>query len=208
MLAMTNDLAKRIVVVPPSVEGLMALRDVVETVDWEASEEDLKSWGAVLLKTFKETLDILAQKCRAEGARLDSLIIGQMDTIPTLTREAFELAARRPTTVQTRLVQQVAAILDHNSGLLKERLFQESVLLTTRWGAREELNRLNDHVAANRESLGKDGVVDWWLHFLAQEFNRTTNTLCSKFWDASLTKIGIELKTVIDQFREQAQNFE
>ncbi|MBT3536756.1 MAG: YicC family protein [Rhodospirillaceae bacterium] len=208
MLAVAGDLAKRIDAPPPSVEGLLALRGVVETVDREDSEDDRQALEAGVLLTLEETLKLLAQDRGAEGARLGGIIDGQVDAIATLTQSAGELAALQPAALKARLQQQVAAILEDAAGLSEDRLLQEAALLATKADVREELDRLSAHVEAARELLADDGAIGRRLDFLAQEFNREANTLCSKSQDAALTKIGIELKTVIDQFREQAQNIE
>ncbi len=144
----------------------------------------------------------------AEGRRLGAIVAEQVDAIADLTTGAGELAALQPAALKARLRQQVAQILEDAAGLPEDRLLQEAAILATKFDVREELDRLAAHVEAARELLGDDGAVGRRLDFLAQEFNREANTLCSKSQDAALTKIGIELKTVIDQFREQAQNIE
>jgi uncharacterized protein (TIGR00255 family) len=208
MLAVANDLAGRINALPPTVDGLLALRGVVETVEPEESEEDRKALEAGVIFCLEEALELLLTDRRAEGQRLDDVVSAQIDVIAALIKSAGELAALQPAALKARLRQQIADILDDAAGLSEDRLLQEAALLATKADVREELDRLIAHVSAARELLASDGAVGRQLDFLAQEFNREANTLCSKSQDAALTKIGIELKTMIDQFREQAQNIE
>ena len=208
MLAVANDLAGRINAPPPTVDGLLALRGVVETVEPEESEEDRKALEAGVMFCLEEALELLLTDRRAEGQRLDDIVSDQIDVIAALTKSAGELAALQPAALKARLRQQIADILDGAVGLSEDRLLQEAALLVTKADVREELDRLIAHVSAARDLLASDGAIGRRLDFLAQEFNREANTLCSKSQDAALTKIGIELKTVIDQFREQAQNIE
>jgi uncharacterized protein (TIGR00255 family) len=208
MLKVADDLAKRIGAAPPTVEGLLALRGVVETVDREDSDDDREMLETGVLACLEQTLDLLVQDRGAEGKRLGAIVAGQVDAIAALTKSAGELAALQPAALKARLQQQVAHFLADAAGLPEDRLLQEAALLATKSDVREELDRLAAHVEAARELLAADGAIGRRLDFLAQEFNREANTLCAKSQDAALTKIGIELKTVIDQFREQAQNIE
>lgn len=208
ILTVASDLAGRIKAPPPTVDGLLALRGVVETVEPEESEEDRKALELGVLSCLEEALDLLLTDRRAEGQRLDNIVGAQIDSIAALTKNAGDLAALQPAALKARLRQQVADLLDDAAGLSEDRLLQEAALLATKADVREELDRLIAHVNAARELLADEGAIGRRLDFLAQEFNREANTLCSKSQDAALTKIGIELKTVIDQFREQAQNIE
>ncbi len=208
MLSVANDLAARTNAQPATVDGLLSLRGVVETVEPEESDADRKALEAGVLDSLEKALDLLVEDREAEGRRLGEIVGGQVDSIAALTAEAGKLAALQPAALKARLQQQVADILDGAAGLSEERLLQEAALLATKADVREELDRLNAHVGAARELFSDDGAIGRRLDFLAQEFNREANTLCSKSQDAALTKIGIELKTVIDQFREQAQNIE
>ena len=208
ILSVANDLAARIGAAPPTVDGLLSLRGVVETVEPEETEADRKALEAGVLASLDEALDLLVADREAEGRRLGKIVGGQVDAIARLTKDAGKLAALQPAALKARLQQQVADILGAAAGLSEERLLQEVALLATKADVREELDRLTVHVGAARELFSNDGAIGRRLDFLAQEFNREANTLCSKSQDAALTNIGIELKTVIDQFREQAQNIE
>ena len=181
---------------------------VVESIETEESADDRKVLETSILATLEEALDDLAEDRRAEGRHLGDIVGRQVDTIAALTSDAGALAATQPTTLKARLQQQIAEFLDGTDRLPEDRLLQEAALLATKADVREELDRLAAHVEAARQLLADDGAIGRRLDFLAQEFNREANTLCSKSHDATLTKSGIELKTVIDQFREQAQNIE
>ncbi|HJM93490.1 MAG: YicC/YloC family endoribonuclease [Alphaproteobacteria bacterium] len=208
ILSVANDLAARIGAAPPTVDGLLSLRGVVETVEPEETEADRKALEAGVLASLDEALDLLVADREAEGRRLGKIVGGQVDAIARLSKDASKLATLQPAALKARLQQQVADILGAAAGLSEERLLQEVALLATKADVREELDRLTVHVGAARELFSNDGAIGRRLDFLAQEFNREANTLCSKSQDAALTNIGIELKTVIDQFREQAQNIE
>ena len=139
---------------------------------------------------------------------LRSILEGRLDEIAALTEAAEADPARRPEAIRERLVAQVAALMGTGTSLDEARLHAEVALIATRADIREELDRLHAHVAAARELLQSDGPVGRRLDFLSQEFNRESNTLCSKSNATSLTAIGVQLKVVVDQFREQVQNLE
>jgi uncharacterized protein (TIGR00255 family) len=128
--------------------------------------------------------------------------------IESLTRRAAASAAAQPEAIKVRLKTRVAELLEAQPALPEERLLQEAALAAGRADVREELDRLAAHAAAARELLKRGGAIGRQLDFLAQEFNREANTLCSKSADLELTRIGLDLKTAIEQMREQAQNVE
>ena len=136
------------------------------------------------------------------------MLATRLDEMERLTRAAEASPARAPETIRARLAEQVAALLDAAPALDPDRLHQEAVLLATKADIREEIDRLYAHIAAARELLASDAAVGRRLDFLAQEFNREVNTLCSKSNDRALTAIGLEMKAVVDQLREQVQNVE
>jgi uncharacterized protein (TIGR00255 family) len=116
--------------------------------------------------------------------------------------------SRAPAAVRQRLKEQVGKLMETGAGLDDARLYQEAALLASRADVEEELKRLTAHVAAARALLGAKEPAGRRLDFLAQEFNREANTLCSKASDAETMRVGLELKAVIDQMREQVQNIE
>lgn len=194
--------------VPPArADGLLGLRGVLEPVS-ELEDEDMRARReAALLASLEIALEDLCAARAAEGDHLAQVVGGQLDDIEQLTGSASRCAATQPEAIRQRLGNLIKELLS-GSELPEDRLAQEAALLATKADVREELDRLLAHVAACRELLNAGGSIGRKLDFLAQEFNREANTLCSKSQDTELTRIGIELKTVIDQLREQAQNIE
>ena len=160
------------------------------------------------METFAQALDALVDARRAEGAALEPVLTDQIEVIERLTAEAAEHAGAQPAAIRLKLERQIAELLGQDSGIDPDRLAQEAALLATKADVREELDRLTAHIAGARELVAKTGSVGRRLDFLAQEFHREANTLCSKSADTGLTAIVLELKAVIEQFREQVQNVE
>jgi len=150
----------------------------------------------------------LAQARAAEGARLVPVLAGHLDEIARLGRAADEAAAARGEGLRARLREQIAALIEAAPGLPEDRLAQEAALLFTRIDVREEIDRLNGHVAAARALFESGEAVGRQLDFLTQELNREANTLCAKASDLALTRIGLDLKAAIERLREQVQNVE
>ncbi|WP_243367904.1 YicC/YloC family endoribonuclease [Microvirga solisilvae] len=193
---------------PASLDGLLSVRGVVEfdedAVDPgqdEALTNALKGGVAKLIEALKSAR-------LKEGQALASVLNQQLDTIAALVSEAEACPARQPEAIRTRLEAQIAELLEGKSSLDPARLHQEAVLIAARADIREEIDRLRAHVDAARGLLGEGGPVGRRLDFLAQEFGREANTLCAKANDVALSRIGLELKAVIEQFREQVQNVE
>lgn len=208
LLAMAGKLEAR-GVGAPRLDGLLAVRGVVEPVGLVEDEAAREALEAALKQTFTEALDRLVQSRNAEGKKLAEVLRGQFAEIATLTGRAGEVEAVRPEGLRRRLQTQLAELLAQNPPVAEERLAQELALQVTRLDVREELDRLKAHVAAAQALLKGDAKgVGRKLDFLMQEFNREANTLCSKAFDAGLTAIGLDLKLVIDRLREQAQNVE
>jgi uncharacterized protein (TIGR00255 family) len=194
---------------PPSVDGLLAIRGVVEVEDDAASGEAEQALHADLRAGATRLVAALAAARGGEGQALNAVLDGQLAEMERLTAAADSHPARRPEAVRAKLESQIAALLDASSAALDPaRLHQEALLMASRADIREELDRLNAHVAAARELLSAPGAVGRRLDFLAQEFGREANTLTSKANDVSLSRIGLDLKSVVEQFREQVQNVE
>ncbi|MCD6073656.1 MAG: hypothetical protein K0Q70_539 [Rhodospirillales bacterium] len=193
----------------PRVDALLNVKGVVETADEADEDEDQKkAREAKMLIDLGTALDALAGMRAEEGRRLGVVLGEQIGEIERLTAAAADLAETQPAAIRARLVASLADLLGASPALSEDRLIQEVALLATRADVREELDRLRAHVAAARQLIGDGNVVGRKLDFLCQEFTREANTLCSKAQDVDMTRIGIELKTVIEQFREQVQNIE
>lgn len=193
---------------PASMDALLAVRGVVETEDESAGDAFDGALKAELRAGAGRLIDALRAARSAEGEMLARTLAGQLDRIVALTDAAESCPARRPDAVKARLAAQVASLVGTGASLDSQRLHQEAVLLATRADIREELDRLRAHLTAARDLLDKGGVIGRRLDFLAQEFGRESNTLCAKANDVSLSQIGLDLKAVVEQFREQVQNVE
>ncbi len=192
-------------VAPATLDGLLSVRGVVEVeaegpADPEALNRDLAAGAQGLVS------DLVAAR-RAEGASLREIVTGQLAEVARLTQAAEDCPARRPEAVRARLQASIAALTD-GTGLDPDRLHQEAVLLAAKADVREELDRLRAHVGAANELLASGGAIGRRLDFLAQELGREANTLCAKAGDIALSRIGLDLKAVVEQFREQVQNVE
>lgn len=193
----------------PRVDVLMNVKGVVETADEvDEDEEQRKARDVKMLIDLGVALNALVTMRGEEGRRLGVVLSGQVDDIERLTAAAAALAENQPAAIRARLVASLNDLLGAAPALSEDRLMQETALLATRADVREELDRLRAHVAAARQLIADGNVVGRKLDFLCQEFTREANTLCSKAQDVDMTRIGIELKTVIEQFREQVQNIE
>ena len=208
LIAIGRDLARRLQAPPPTVDGLLALRGVVDTVEVAEDEAARTAREAAMLAGLATTLDALAGARGDEGARLAALLGAHLDDMSALVAQAGSLSATRPEALRARLSEQVAELLAGAAGMTPERLAQEVALLAVKADVREELDRLDAHVAQARQLLADGKGVGRRFDFLAQEFNREANTLCSKSGDVALTRVGLDLKVAIDQLREQVQNVE
>jgi uncharacterized protein (TIGR00255 family) len=194
---------------PARVDGLLALKGVI-VADEAAIPLDPMARAhrdAALLESLAVAFDRLAKERCGEGAKLAVLLASQIGEIEKLVGEAARLAAAQPGALRARLSTQVKELLGEVP-VSEERLAQEVALLAVKADVREELDRLTAHVQDARALIAQGKGVGRKLDFLAQEFNREANTLCSKSADITLTRTGLALKAVIDQFREQAQNVE
>jgi uncharacterized protein (TIGR00255 family) len=201
-------LGKRVKAAPPSLDGILGLKGVIEVVDTEESEDERRKAEAAVVAGFDRALTDLVAARRSEGVALERILTERIGAIAKLVAAAEASPARTPEAIRARLSEQVNMLLATGAKFDPDRLHQEALLLAAKVDVREEIDRLQAHVAAARALLKGGGAVGRRLDFLAQEFNREANTLCAKANDASLTAIGLELKAVVDQFREQVQNLE
>ena len=193
---------------PARVDGLLALKGVIVQDDGAPADDVSRAVrDASILESLAAAFDALSRARKTEGAKLASLLAAQIGDIERLTAEASALAATQPGTLRDKLAAQLKELLEADT-VSEDRLAQEVALLALRGDVREELDRLRAHVQEARTLLASGDAVGRKLDFLAQEFNREANTLCSKSADIALTRVGLALKAAIDQFREQAQNVE
>jgi uncharacterized protein (TIGR00255 family) len=208
VLAAMNRIADKIDATAPTLDGILAIKGVLEVSEVEDDEATRAALDAALLAGLATAVDGLVATRASEGAAITRVLSAQVDEIERLTAAAEACPARKPEAIRARLAEQVAALMDQVPALDPQRLHQEAVLIATRADIREELDRLATHVSEARRLIAGGGAVGRRLDFLAQEFNRETNTLCSKANDRELTAIGLDLKAVVDQLREQIQNIE
>lgn len=193
---------------PASLDGLLALKGVIVPRDETPTDSARAELQTELLAGLEETLGALLVMRADEGARLAGVLVQQVGAIEELCAAASKSAAMRPDAIRRRLKQQVEALLEDVPTLSADRLEQEAALLMTKADINEELDRLKAHVGAASDLLNGGGAIGRKLDFLCQEFNREANTLCSKSGDVELTRIGLDMKAMIEQFREQVQNIE
>lgn len=192
---------------PPSADGLMALRGVVETAEDEETPEARAAFEAAMAASIVAALDALLAARLAEGAALAPVLAGLVDRIEALVQVAETEATAQTAAIRDRFARRMAE-LGAGGPEMQERIVQEAAVLAVKADVREELDRLRSHIAAARELLKGEGGAGRRLDFLAQEFNREANTLCSKSATTVLTATGLELKAAIEQLREQIQNVE
>ena len=192
----------------PSLDGIFALRGVIETAEDSIDEDDQAAFDAEILQSLDAALKSLLAARRSEGERLARILSSQLDEVEGLCVEAEALTVMQPQTIRDRLNRQIAALIDDTSAVSEDRLAQEAAILMTKADPREELDRLKAHLEAARSLLNEEKPIGRRFDFLCQEFNREANTLCSKASDLELSRRGLALKAVIDQLREQVQNVE
>ncbi len=189
---------------PPTLDGILSLPGVIER--GEGGVPDLQP--SELLRSFDVALAGLGAMRREEGGRLAAAVVALLDHLAVLRDRAAASAALQPAALKAKLEAQIQPLLEAVPALSEERLAQEVALIAGRADVREELDRLAAHVAAARDLVSGGGPVGRKLDFLCQELNREANTICSKSSDLTLTETGLELKSAIEQLREQVQNIE
>ncbi len=208
VLATIRQLSGKIEAAPPSLDGLLALKSVIEVSDSEEREDERRGAEAAVINGFAEVIAALGEMRRHEGAALGRVLAARLGEIAALAKRAEDVPGRRPEAIKARLAEQIATLLAQSERFDPDRLHQEAIMIATKADVREELDRLAAHVAQAQHLIAQGGAVGRRLDFLAQELNREANTLCAKANDVELTNIGLELKATVEQFREQVQNVE
>ncbi len=206
-LAQVEDraLERGLTLAPSNAADLLAQRGVLETAREDTDNAPL---AAALIADFAPVLDSFMETREREGAALAEVLAGQIDQIEALSAEAGRAAEARRKPAEDAMRAALDRVLDNATGADPDRVAQELAMIALKADVTEEIDRLGAHVGAARDLLQADGAVGRKLDFLTQEFNREANTLCSKSQNAELTRIGLDLKAVIDQLREQVQNVE
>jgi uncharacterized protein (TIGR00255 family) len=192
----------------PSLDGLLAVKGVVDISVRETTDEERERLESALLASLSEVLKKLAKARAEEGARMFDVLNDQISQVEALAGKARSMAGVRDQAIFDRYKAQLAKLENIDKPVPEERIVQELAVLAVKADIQEELDRLDSHVEEAKALLSKGKPVGRRLDFLCQEFNREANTLCSKSSDSELTKIGLDLKVLIDQFREQIQNIE
>ncbi|MPY69978.1 MAG: YicC family protein [Alphaproteobacteria bacterium] len=208
VLALAGELSGRIEAAPPRIDGLLAVRGVLEAVEAEETEEERARLDEAVTAGCIDALAALSVARGEEGGRLKILIAAHLARIAELAAGAVACGESQPAAVEERLREAVSTLLETDQRLSEERLAQEVALLVAKSDVREEIDRLVAHVEAARELLDSGDAVGRRLDFLCQEFNREANTLCSKAQSLELTRVGLDLKAAVEQLREQIQNVE
>jgi uncharacterized protein (TIGR00255 family) len=190
---------------PSKATDIVTMRGVLEQA---VTEDDNDALSQVLVAEFKQVLAGFNAMRTAEGAALSKVMHDQLAEIETLTKQAATLAKARGDLAAQALKRNLARITDNVDGIEPDRIAAELALIAVKADITEEIDRLDAHIDAAKELLASDGPIGRKLDFLMQEINREANTLCAKAQNSDLTRVGLALKAVIDQLREQVQNVE
>ena len=195
---------------PPSLEMILAMRGVVETVEAGPDALETTEFTQAIILSLEEAIVALCVSREQEGALLEGILNDKIAAIGALAKAADSLPSRGAEAIRQRLHKQITDLFGAPGAeqFDAQRLHQEAMLIAIKSDIREELDRLQAHVAQTIELLQRGGAIGRRLDFMAQELSRETNTLCAKSNDVALTAIGIDLKTLVEQFREQVQNVE
>ena len=208
VLATLKALSGKVDASPPTLDGILSLKGVIEVSEAEENEEERAAAETAIVAGFVQALKGLGEMRRTEGDALGQILTGRLSEIAELTARAEATPGRKPEAIKARLAEKIAELLDGSQRFDPDRLHQEAILIASKADIREELDRLIAHVAQGKKLISAGGPIGRKLDFLSQELNRESNTLCSKANDLELTNIGLDLKAVVEQFREQVQNLE
>ncbi|MBI4273489.1 MAG: YicC family protein [Rhizobiales bacterium] len=208
VLAAMKNLTGRVDAEAPRLDGVLGLKGVIDVIDEEEDENTRAAAEAAVVAGFDVALSGLTEMRKHEGKAIGDVLGERLKEIAALAKRADAAPGRKAEAIKARLAEQIAALLQTSDRFDADRLHQEAILIATKADIREELDRLGSHVAQARRLMSEGGAIGRRLDFLAQELNREANTLCAKANDVELTNIGLELKSVVEQFREQVQNLE
>ena len=190
---------------PATAADVIGVRGVL---DAGAGAQDTTALRAALLEDFEALLAAFVEMRETEGAPLKDVLDDQLDQIATLTEQAAKAAEARQPEMQKATRAALFRVMAETDGADAARMSPELALIAVKADVTEEIDRLRAHVQAARDLLAQGSPIGRKIDFLSQEFNREANTLCSKAQNAGLTSVGLDLKAVIDQMREQVQNVE
>jgi len=208
VLSTLKGLSGKVDAAPPSLDGILSLKGVIEVTEEDEGEAEHRAGENAIVAGFEQALAALIAMRRAEGTTIGRLLSARLDEIAALAARAETAPGRKPEAIKARLAEQVSTLLASSERFDSDRLHQEAILLAAKADIREELDRLASHVGQAKKLLADGGPIGRKLDFLAQELHRESNTLTAKANDVELTNIGLELKSVVEQFREQVQNLE
>lgn len=193
---------------PASVDGLLGLKGVLVEQKMEISPDIKQEIKSAIMDGFEAALSDLKTTREAEGQALADILLDQIHAIDGLVKTLRDDPSRSKQAILSKLRKQVSELIESAPQLDETRLYQEAALLATKADLQEEIDRLIAHIASVKQIVSEGGPIGRRLDFIAQEFNRESNTVCSKSNATSVTQIGLDLKILIDQFREQIQNVE
>lgn len=193
---------------PARLDGLLAVKGVVDLLNAEPADDELDALKTALLDHLDGTLGGLVAAREAEGTRMQAFLEAQLANMRQLLEDARVAVGDRDVAMKKRFEAQLKKLQNTDKPVSEERLGQEIAIMAVKADVQEEFDRLSSHFDEAQKLLASKKPVGRRLDFLCQEFNREANTLCSKSNDTVLTRIGVDLKVLIDQFREQVQNIE
>ncbi|MCH2163055.1 MAG: YicC family protein [Marinovum sp.] len=193
---------------PATAADVLAVRGVFEAHEGHADTEMVAALRSALLKDFEAVLAAFLESRRTEGAAMKAVLEGHLSDIAALTSAADAALQARSDANAAQFRQALERVIQGTAEVPEDRIAQELAVLAVKADVTEEIDRLRTHISAGQTLLTDGGAIGRRFDFLMQEFNREANTLCSKSGDAALTSIGLDLKTKIDQLREQVQNVE
>lgn len=194
---------------PPSIDAVLGVKGVVETIEATVDPSASARLAEAITRSLEEAVLALCAARQQEGDALERILSEKIAAIAALTEKAEALPSRGPEAIKARLRRQLSELLEAGSEQFdQQRLHQEAMMIAVKTDIQEELDRLRAHAGQALDLINRGGAVGRRLDFLAQELSRETNTLCAKSNDVALTAVGLDLKTLVEQFREQVQNVE